>query len=254
MKKIGIALSGGGARGIAHLGVLKALAESGIKLNIIAGTSAGGIAGAFYAAGYSPDEILDICRHADFFNIFNLKFHEGIFSMHAFEKIYHRYMSHDSFEKLNMPLTVAATDIIKGETVYFSSGPLAVALMATSCVPVAFQPVSYQDRELLDGGILNNLPIEPLKGKCDAIIGVYVNALDKSVAQVHARDLLDRSFHLMQEAPVRHKATQFDLFIEPPAMSRFGMFDIGAADQIFQAGYEYALSIRDRIERFQKGL
>jgi NTE family protein len=254
MAVIGIALSGGGARGIAHLGVLKALAELGIRPGIISGTSAGGIAGGLYAAGYSPDEILEITKHADFFNIFALKFHEGIFSMKPFEKIYHRYIPHDTFEGLHMPLYVAATDILRGETVYFSSGALAVALMATSCVPVAFQPVMYQGREYLDGGILNNLPIEPLAGRCDVAIGVHVNSIDTSVDHIPTKDLIDRSYHLAVGYAIRQKATTLDLFVEPPAMSRFGMFDIGSADAIFKVGYDYMMSIRDRVESFQKNL
>ncbi|MGL1465725.1 patatin-like phospholipase family protein, partial [Vibrio parahaemolyticus] len=88
---------------------------------------------------------------------------------------------HNTFEGLNMPLHVAATDILRGETVYFSSGELAKALMATSCVPVAFEPVKYQGMELFDGGILNNLPIEPLEFNCDALIGVHVNSIDTSL-------------------------------------------------------------------------
>lgn len=254
MKKIGMALSGGGARGIAHLGILKALAEFGIKPDIISGTSAGGIVGGFYAAGYKPEEILEITKHADFFNIFALKFHMGIFSMNAFEKIYLRHIPHNSFEGLNIPLYVAATDIRRGETVYFSSGELAIALMATSCVPVAFQPVEYQGTEFLDGGILNNLPVEPLIGKCDSLIGLHVNSIDKTVSDVPTKDLIDRSYHLAVSYAIKEKADKFDLFIEPPAMSRFGMFDIGDADQIFKTGYDYAIGIKDRIELFKKNL
>ena len=254
MQKIGIALSGGGARGIAHLGVLKALAEFGIKPTVVSGTSAGGIVGGFYAAGFSPDEILDIAKHADLFSVFNLAFYQGIFSMNAFEKIYLKYIPHNTFEGLSMPLYVAATDILKCKTVYFSSGVLSSALMATSCVPVAFQPVVFEGTEFLDGGILNNFPTEPLVGKCDAAIGVHVNSIDRTVDHVHTKDLVDRSFHLILSASVRVKMTSCDLFIEPPGMSRFGMFDIGMADDIFKAGYDYTMSIKDSIEAFQKNL
>jgi NTE family protein len=254
MKKVGIALSGGGARGIAHLGVLQALREFDIRPEIIAGSSAGGIVGGFYAAGYRPEEILDIVKHAELFNIFSLKFHQGIFSMKAFEKIYLKHIPHNSFEKLSMPLHITATDILRCETRYFSSGELAVALMATSCVPVAFQPVSYQGAELLDGGILNNFPIEPLVGKCDSIIGVHVNSIDDTVTEVPTKDLIDRTYHLAVRAAVREKEKSCDLFIEPPGMSRFGMFDIADSDAIYRIGYEYMMSIRDRIELYQKSI
>jgi len=254
MKKIGITLSGGGARGIAHLGVLKALEEMGIKPDMLSGASAGGIIGGFYAAGYKPEEILEITKKADLFNIFSLKFHQGIFSMKAFEKIYLKHMPHNSFESLHMPLYVAATDIAKGQTVYFSTGELAVALMATSCVPVAFQAVEIEGVAYFDGGILNNLPIEPLIGLCEAHIGVHVNSIDRTVDKVPTADLIDRSFHLALNHSIAEKAHKFDLFIEPPGMSRFGMFDVDDFDQIYAVGYYYAMGIKDRVEAFAKTL
>jgi NTE family protein len=254
MLKIGIALSGGGARGIAHLGVLKALEKFGIKPDVISGVSAGAIVGGFYAAGYTPMDILAIMKGADLFSVFSLKFRQGIFSMDTFEKIYLTHIPHNSFEQLNLPLHVAATDILKGESVYFSEGELAKAIMASSCVPLAFEPVLYQGRELFDGGILNNLPLEPLEGQCDVTIGVHVNAIDTATTHVHTRDLADRSFHLSLGAAVRQKAPLFDLFIEPPAMSRFGMFDLDDADAIFSAGYEYAMAMADEIAAFQGSL
>ena len=252
MKKIGLVLSGGGARGMAHLGALKALENFDIRPDVISGVSAGGMVGGFYAAGYSPIDILDIMKDANLFSIFSLKFYQGIFSMNAFEKIYLRHIPHNSFEGLDIPLYVAATDILKGKTVYFSSGELAKALMATSCVPVAFEPVRYQDMELYDGGILNNLPVEPLEGNCDVLIGIHVNSIDTTVSHIHTKDLVDRSFHLSLSHSIRDKEPKFDLFIEPPSMSRFGMFDLDSADQIFSAGYEYVMSMADQIEDLQK--
>ena len=254
MLKVGIALSGGGARGIAHLGVLKALEKFGIRPDVISGVSAGAIVGGFYAAGYAPMDILAIMKSADLFSVFSLKFRQGIFSMNSFEKIYLTHIPHNSFAQLNIPLHIAATDILKGESVYFSEGELTKALMASSCVPLAFEPVIYQGRELFDGGILNNLPIEPLEGQCDVTIGVHVNAIDTATAHVHTRDLADRSFHLSLSAAIRQKAPMFDLFVEPPAMSRFGMFDLDDADEIFSAGYEYTMSMAEEIEGFKRSL
>ena len=174
--------------------------------------------------------------------------------MKAFEKIYLKHMPHNSFEQLHMPLYLAATDIAKGQTVYFSTGELAVALMATSCVPVAFQAVEIDGVAFFDGGILNNLPVEPLIGQCEALIGVHVNSIDRTVAKVSTADLIDRSFHLALNHSIAEKAHKFDLFIEPPGMSRFGMFDVDDFDQIYAVGYYYAMGIRDRVETFAKTL
>jgi NTE family protein len=253
MKKIGITLSGGGARGVAHLGILQVLEEMGMKPQILSGVSAGGMVGGFYTAGYSPKEILGFMKHVSLFSLFN-PFHGSILSMNIFKEIYKERIPHNSFDHLEIPLHIAATDILKGETVYFSSGPLDIALLATSCVPVAFETVIYEGLELVDGGVLNNMPIEPLIGKCDALIGIYVNSIDDTIDHIHTKDLADRSFHLAIRADMEAKGRQCDLFLQPPAMSRFGIFDIGDADAIYQAGYDYATAEKERIEAFQKNL
>ena len=120
-RKIGIVLSGGGARGIGHLGVLKALEEFGIVPTHISGTSAGAIAGAFYAAGYKVNEILGILKKGQIFSFSNLLMkRQGLFAMKGFHDIYLECFPTNSFEDLKIPLYVAATDILKGELVYFS--------------------------------------------------------------------------------------------------------------------------------------
>jgi len=254
MKSVGIALSGGGARGIAHLGILKVLEEHGIKPQVISGASAGGMVGAFYAAGYSPDEILGFMKHMCLIDLFKVNLHGNFLSMNVFKELYSKHIPHNSFDKLNMPLYIAATDIRKGEIKYFSSGPIDVALLATSCVPLAFEPVICDDTELLDGGILNNMPTEPLAGKCDTIIAVYVNSIDTTITEVHKRDLIDRVFHMAIRADMEAKGKQCDLFLQPPVMSRFGIFDVGRADEIFKAGYEYAKGMSAEIELFADSL
>jgi NTE family protein len=253
MKSIGIALSGGGARGVAHIGILQALEEMGIRPQILSGVSAGGMVGGFYAAGYSPREILGFMKHVSLFGLFN-PFHGSILSMDIFKEIYRERIPHNSFDHLEMPLYIAATDICRGETVYFSDGPIDIALLATSCVPVAFETVHCQGRELVDGGVLNNMPIEPLIGKCGALIGIYVNSIDATAGHIPTRDLADRAFHLAIRSAMEAKGSQCDLFLQPPAMSRFGIFDIGAADAIYQAGYDYAMGEKVRIGQFQKNL
>ncbi len=115
--------------------------------------------------------------------------------MDSFESGYLKYFPDNSFESLPVPLHVVATDIIKGEIKFLSSGDLSKALMASSCVPVIFQPVKYLGITLVDGGVLNNFPIEPLINNCDKIIGIHVNAINKVNESVHMRDFLDRSFH-----------------------------------------------------------
>ena len=248
-KTIGIALSGGGARGIAHLGVLKALDKMGIKPSIISGTSAGAIAGAFYAANYTIGEIVEIAKKGQFFNFSNILLRkQGLFSMKSFEGIYNEYFPSNSFSALDIPLHVTATNLLKGELEYFSSGNLSKALMASSCIPMIFQPVPYNNSIYVDGGVLNNFPIEPLLGKCDVLIGVHVNSIHPVEGNVRMRDVIDRCFHLAMSTTVHEKVSKCQLFIEPPGMSEFSIFDVKKADEIMECGYKHTLSLETDIQ------
>lgn len=249
--KIGITLSGGGARGLAHLGILKALGEFGVQPSIMSGTSAGAIASAFYAKGYSVEEILEIVKNGHFFGVRNFLFKEkGLFSMRGFEEVYKKHFPTNSFDELNFPVYIAATNILKGELDFFSAGDLAAALMASSCVPVVFDPIQLNNSLYVDGGILNNFPIEPLLGKCDKLIGIDVNSIKIEKAKIRKSNIIDRSFHLSLNALTVEKAKQCDLFIQPPDMSQFGMFDVKKSKAIFEYGYQHGLSLEKEINKF----
>jgi NTE family protein len=248
MLKIGLVLSGGGVRGMAHLGVLKALDELGVKISAISGTSAGSIVGAFYSAGYKPEEILNIAKTQKFFGFSNLLFGKaGLFNMQAFESVYKNYFPHNSIEKLKIPMTITATDIVKGQIHYFTKGNLSQALMASSCVPLVFEPVKVENTIMMDGGILNNFPVEPLLSTCEKIIGVNVNAISENFDQIHMKDMLDRSFHIAMKGAMQEKEKYCNVFIEPENMSRFGMFDLSKIDEIYLEGYKCAMQKRTEI-------
>lgn len=240
MKKIGLTLSGGGARGLGHLGVIKALEEVGVTPDIISGTSAGALIGAFYSAGYSTDAIIKITKKTDFFSIKHILFGKaGILNMNAFESLIEEHIPGNDFTFLKKTLFVAATDIVNGETVYFSTGPLSKAVMASACIPMVYEPIKHNDTYFLDGGLMDNFPVEIIRDKCDFLIGVAVNSISKQLKDLHMKDMLDRSFHLALGASVKEKAKKCDLFIAPPEMSRFGMFDMDKVDEIIEYSYNY---------------
>lgn len=240
-KKIGLTLSGGGVRGVAHLGALKAMDEAGIRPDIISATSAGAIAAAFYAYGYGPEEILRIVRKEKFFSYRSLLFGKaGLFDMRYFDLFFRKYLPENDFSALKIPTMIVATDIVHGASVVFSEGNLSLALRATSCVPLIFQPVKHEEKILLDGGITNNFPVELIRDACTCLIGVHVNAINKDVQSVHMKDMIDRSFHLIISSSVAQKSGFCDLFIEPPDLIRFGMFDFPRIDEIFEIGYLWA--------------
>jgi len=252
MKSIGLVLSGGGARGLAHLGVLKALEESGIKPSIISGTSAGALIGALYAAGKTPDEILTIATNTNLFSFSALQFGKsGVFSMKTIEETILKYIPINTFESLSIPLHVTATDIINGQQMHYHTGILSKPLLGSACVPLVFQPIEYDGNLLLDGGILDNFPVEQLLGKCDHIIGVNVNSISKKTKHIQMKDMLDRSFHYAISHLVYSKVHLCNVFIDPPEMSRFGMFDMSNAIEIMEYGYEYAIGLKEEIEKLR---
>lgn len=251
-KTIGIALSGGGLRGIAHLGVIKALEENDLRPAVISGTSAGAIVGAFYAAGYQPDELMEIVTRLSFFSPRALRFStSALFDRQMLLKIFHHYFPGNRFSDLQLPLYVAATDIVSGRSVYFHEGDLDEALMASASIPFVFPVTRIDERFFLDGGIVNNLPVQPIRNKCDILIGINVNSISPVEGpMLSGRRLFDRVVHLALGQSVLQNAKQCDLFINPPDMTRFSMFDKKYAHQVFDYAYEYAVKyLNERSEK-----
>ncbi len=246
--KVGLVLSGGGARGFAHLGVIKGLLEQGFRFDMISGVSAGAVAGALYGQGYSPDDILRIFLTTRLFKFIrpatSLK---GFFRADRLETLCQQYLPHNSFEGLGLPLYVNATDITAGESVFFSEGPLIRPLLASGALPVMFEPVQIGGRLLVDGGLLNNLPVEPLLGRCDFIIGVHTNPCAPGRPLRNVRNIMERTLLLAIHNNVPERARQCHLYLEPPALCQYTTLDNGRARDIFDIGYAYALESAPRI-------
>lgn len=242
--KIGVALSGGGVRGISHLGVLKALNEIGIFPTKVSGSSAGAIAGAMYCQGYKPEEILKIIVETNFFRFMRPAISlKGILKMENVGDLFKIYLPHNDFAQLKTPLAVAATDISKGKVVYFDEGELIPPLMASSCIPGMFEPIVIGNKHLVDGGVLNNLPVEPLEGICDTVIGVNCNHLPEESHIRNMKKLIERAVIMSMNYNVYSRKAKCDYFIEAPGLGRFGVFDIKKAPELFQAGYDHTLKV-----------
>jgi len=243
MKKIGMALSGGGARGIAHLGALQALEENWKFPSSLSGTSAGAIAAAFYAAGNRPWDIMKIFKESNYFGLSHLLIgQEGVFDLEGLRELLETHIPFRRFEELPVPIFVAATDLTANRSFIFRSGPLIEPILASSCVPFIFQPVVLEGKEWVDGGILNNFPIEPLLQHCNIVIGSHVNRLNTGVPLVHGKmSVLDRCFHMAVAAPVYEKSSACTVFLDPPGLCSFGMFDVKKAESIFDIGYRHCM-------------
>jgi len=240
---IGLVLSGGGARGISHLGALQAIDEMGIYPKFLSGTSAGAIVGALYAAGHRPMEILNFITKTNILRYFkpagNLT---GLLRIEKTEEAFRLFLAEDNFESLKIPLFVNATDIERGEIVYFSTGELIKPLQAASCIPFLFAPVEIGGRFYIDGGILNNLPAEPLVGRCDYIIGIHSNAVSELKVN-NMKQVIERTFHLIINANIESRKSLCHLFIEPPEMASYKVFDVAKAKEIFDIGYRHTKQV-----------
>ena len=240
---LSLALSGGGARGIAHLGVLAALDELGLPVGRLAGVSSGAIAGAFYAAGFPPREILRLLLGTNVARLTRPAFSRlGLLGLDAVAALLARHLGpRVQFEDLQKPLTLVATDLVAGESVYFSAGPLLPPLLASSAVPIVYRAVAYQGRQLVDGGLLNNLPVEPLLAAGGPVVGVHCNPINRAARIPTLRRLVERTLHLAINANTAHRKTQCALLLEPPELRHFRPLDYRKGAELFDIGYRHAL-------------
>ncbi|NEM98878.1 patatin-like phospholipase family protein [Pontibacter burrus] len=248
--KVGLALSGGGARGIAHLGVLKAFDELGIKVSIFSGVSSGAIVSVFYAAGYSPVEILKLIKELSIFKIIRPAIGEaGLLHLDEVEKLYNKYLgAHITFEELKIPVIISATEMNEGVTVYFSTGEIIKPLIASSAVPILYHPISYQGKLLNDGGLLNNLPLDPLHQNCDIKIGVHVNPINHQAKVTTLRSIVERTAHLAITNNVKMRLHLCDFLIEPPELKYYRLMSYRKADELFDIGYRYTLHLERHLK------
>jgi len=239
--RVGLALSGGGARGIAHLGVLKAFEERGIEIHELSGTSAGSIAAAFYTHGYSPEEALHVITKTNLFKVVWPAFSwSGLLSTSKGEAIINQYLEADSFNQADRPLKIVAANLNSGKAEVFTSGSLVKALMASSCIPFMFEPVKIDGQQYIDGGIVNNLPAECLRDSCDVVIGVNVVPVIPQDDFGGVKRMVERVSMIALSANVHASTKLCDLVITPRELRRFGTLDIKYARDIFEIGYEYA--------------
>jgi len=248
--KIGLVLSGGGARGIAHLGVIKALQEMGIRFDQIAGTSAGAIAGALLANGYTPDESLKIIESSSFVRHLRPAWNRmGLLRIDTAVDLYKKYIPHDSFEGLQIPLHVVAVDLNEGEQVVFEQGELIRPVLASCCLPGIFEPLLINKRQYVDGGVLNNLPVEVIEHKVDLVIASHTNPFGLAKPIRSMRGVIERSLILAVQSKTREKFNRCQVLIEPADLAGYSPTDVSKARELFRIGYQHARSMAGFIDK-----
>lgn len=251
--KIGIALSGGGIKGLCHAGVLKALEEAGIKPDIISGVSAGAIVGALYADGYSPDEIAKIFEHVEFRKMTKLQVPDGgFFRTERFEKYLGSKLQAKTFEELKIPLRIVATNLDKGESVTFSSGKLLPVIMASSSVPILFSPRVIDGENYVDGGVFKNFPVSTIRAECENLIGVNASPLVVTEYKKSILNVAMRTYNFMFKANILADKAMCDFLIEPVDMGNYDTFETDKSREIFELGYETTRKmIEERLNEIQ---
>ncbi len=250
--KIGIVLSGGGIRGIAHLGILRAIVNSGITISHVSGTSAGAIAGSFFAAGYHPDEIFNIFQKTKLLKYIRPAFGSlGLINIEPTKDILKPYFPEDTIESLKIPLTICSTNFSEGKIAYFKEGPLIRSILASSCIPGIFKPIQINHQMYVDGGVLNNFPIEPLQGICDLIIGSSCNHLLPNDNIKGLTNLIQRAAIMSINHDMETKRKSCNLMIEPKGMGEISTFDMKKAESIYWIAHEEALKTLQNEEIFK---
>lgn len=242
MKKIGIALGGGGSRGFAHIGVLKALEEEGIKVSLISGTSAGSIVGAFYADGKTPDEILELMKDLELYNFVKFRLpNKGFASLKKLEVLLEDALEANDFKDLKVPLYVAVSNLSSGKAEYLNEGDVSLAVQASSSIPILFSPVEIDGNTYVDGGLLNNVPVLPLKEHCDKIIAVDVTPVRKAATIENTIDLAARIFEM--SISMQNLKEDCDLVISPEALSEIPILDMSQNERIYRIAYEHVKTL-----------
>jgi NTE family protein len=246
--KIGLVLSGGAARGLAHAGVLQALDEEGLRPEIISGVSAGAIIGAFYADGFSPAQMLDIFLEKSMLSYVKPAMPRlGLLRLTGLEEVLTENLHAKRIEDLKIPLYITATDIHSGKARVFSSGKLIPIILASSSIPAMFIPSIIDGMMLVDGGVVDNLPIDPIHKLCEFIIGVHVNPIGNVQKIDGILDIAERTFNLAVAAQIEKKIPEFNIFIEPHELKNYGLTDVKKAREIYDIGYREAKRVIGKI-------
>ena len=256
MKKFGLCLGGGGARGLCHIAFLKVLDELQLQPCMVSGSSMGAIIGAFYCAGFSGKEIEDLLHEIGLKEIqkmldFALLSRSSLIKGKGVEKFLREKLPVKEFSELEIPLKIVATDFWRESMVVFDKGKLVPAIRASISIPALFDPVIINDAVLIDGGVFNNLPYDILHEECKYVVAIDVSGSRSIPEKLKKPNWLDNIFstlNIMQQAIVDYqmKIKEPDIYIKPE-LKDFGILEFDKAEQILE-------SVKDDVEQFRHKL
>lgn len=260
---VGLALGSGGAKGLAHIGVIKTLEKYEIPINFIAGSSMGALIGAYYASHRDSKKLEEIAlsfNKRKGFSLFDPTFRGGLIKGKKIEGYINELLDKESFEKLSIPFSAIATDFVTAEPVIIERGDLIQAVRASISVPSFFQPVSYQGRLLADGGLSNPVPVEVVrKMGADIVIAVnldsvYIKEHEKKETMPSLSDLPLHSVNILRYHLALHSAKTADVIITPTVYLKGligwnDFFDTERAKEIIKIGEEATEKIIPDIQK-----
>jgi NTE family protein len=248
--RVGLALSGGFARGIAHIGVLKVLKEHHIPVDCIAGTSVGALIGAAYAAGTSLEEMEKQAALTVFTDFGRWKLSRlGLASNLKLDEFLARFTKCTRFEDLKIPLAVAATELGAGKTKYFTSGDLRLAIRASCAYPGLFVPLEIEGSLLVDGFVTDPLPADGARLiGADVVIGVYLSTVSDQSKPTNVIDVLGRTFSIVQQASEQTWRRMANVVIEPE-ISGFAWDAFSKTPQLIAAGEAATRAVLPQIRK-----
>jgi NTE family protein len=257
MKRIGVALGAGGAKGLSHIAFLQALDELEVRPSVIAGSSIGAVIGGFYAAGVSGDRLEQLVKEIGFRDLykivldFSILSNSAIFKGKGVEDFLSREIPARTFEEVEIPLKIVATNFWDRRPVVFESGNLVTAIRASMALPAVFEPVRLNDMVLVDGGAVNPLPYDLIRPECDLTIAIDVSGEKTYAPEDPVPNMVESilsTFQIMQASIVAAKkqVSPPDIYIKP-ALTNIRVLD-------FYRYKEILAGVRDEVEGFKETL
>ena len=235
---VGFALSGGFIKGFAHLGAIQALLEHDIKPDILSGVSAGALAGALFADGNEPHRVLEFFKGLTIRDLTELVVpRSGFFDLKELIDFLKANLKVTRLEELQTPMIITATDFDHGRSVHFREGPLPELIAASCCVPILFSPIEIDGTHYVDGGVLMNLPVSPLRSICQKVVAINVSPLVAPKYKLNIVSIAERAYHFMFRSNTVSQRALADLLIEPTDLYEYSDIDLDKTEEIFIRGY-----------------
>ncbi|MEG2014247.1 MAG: patatin-like phospholipase family protein [Clostridia bacterium] len=237
-QKIGLALSGGGARGFAHIGAIKAFCEAGIEFDYVSGTSAGSIIGAGYCAGLSAHQMQEFAYTLTEKEIRNSSILFIPSKSSNIEQVVSRLLPVKDFSEMKIPFCAVAVDLITGEEVHLTSGLVAKAVSASCAVPLVFTPVKIDEYTLIDGGVLNTIPADTLRTMgAEFVVSVDINhTRGEGTQSLKLIDTLQATWRIIMKSTAFKGTLNTDVLIEPE-LQKFSSLKLASIDDMIDEGY-----------------